>query len=206
MMRKLMAVLMALAMVCVMAVPAFAADTPSETPTVLEDPATGIVLESSKDLGEGLELVVMPEAASEELKGKITEGTILGVFDIFVEKIDTHEKVQLNNVSVTLKVPKSALGNKAYKFYQAVYVPTAEKIAAVADVNYVSFTVTHLSEYAIIGSDTEFTTGGSTGEGSNSGATAPVTSTFTYMLVIGGAVVLCTVGALVSVKKAKESR
>lgn len=118
--------------------------------------ATESVLESNPEL-------------KEELPGLLT------VYQITVKDADG-KTVEVKNNPMTVKIPmKDHL--KGYKYYQAVYLgEELERFDAVAEGDFLVFETTHLSQYAILGSNTPFSTstvqdGEQTGAGDQSSDT-----------------------------------
>lgn len=208
-MKKLMSVVMAVVFLCAIALPVFAADTPSPTPEKYEAP-NGVVVESNESLGENLTLVVEDQGVPEGFKAP-NGGEVAVVFEIHVEDAEGNN-VEVKDKTLTVTVPKSLLKEeyRNLKYYQAVFVPQPEDTYPVTiDGDALKFTVTHFSQYAIIGSDTPFEaaqTPGTQAPGENGENTSPVTESFVYMMAIAAAAVVCVALAVVTARKASKSK
>ena len=118
--------------------------------------ATESVLESNPEL-------------KEELPGLLT------VYQITVKDADG-KTVEVKNNPMTVKIPMND-HLKGYKYYQAVYLgDPLERFDAVVEGDFLVFETTHLSQYAILGSNTPFSTstvqdGEQTGAGDQSSDT-----------------------------------
>ena len=118
--------------------------------------ATESVLESNPEL-------------KEELPGLLT------VYQITVKDADG-KTVEVKNNPMTVKIPMTDQ-LKGYKYYQAVYLgDPLERFDAVVEGDFLVFETTHLSQYAILGSNTPFSTstvqdGEQTGAGDQSSDT-----------------------------------
>lgn len=118
--------------------------------------ATESVLESKPEL-------------KEELPGLLT------VYQITVKDADG-KTVEVKNNPMTVKIPMND-HLKGYKYYQAVYLgEELERFDAVVEGDFLVFETTHLSQYAILGSNTPFSTstvqdGEQTGAGDQSSDT-----------------------------------
>lgn len=100
--------------------------------------ATESVLESNPEL-------------KEELPGLLT------VYQITVKDADG-KTVEVKNNPMTVKIPMTDQ-LKGYKYYQAVYLgDPLERFDAVVEGDFLVFETTHLSQYAILGSNTPFET------------------------------------------------
>lgn len=100
--------------------------------------ATESVLESKPEL-------------KEELPGLLT------VYQITVKDADG-KTVEVKNNPMTVKIPMND-HLKGYKYYQAVYLgEELERFDAVVEGDFLVFETTHLSQYAILGSNTPFST------------------------------------------------
>ena len=100
--------------------------------------ATESVLESKPEL-------------KEELPGLLT------VYQITVKDADG-KTVEVKNNPMTVKIPMTDQ-LKGYKYYQAVYIgDELERFDAVVEGDFLVFETTHLSQYAILGSNTPFET------------------------------------------------
>lgn len=100
--------------------------------------ATESVLESNPEL-------------KEELPGLLT------VYQITVKDADG-KTVEVKNNPMTVKIPMTNQ-LKGYKYYQAVYLgDPLERFDAVVKGDFLVFETTHLSQYAILGSNTPFET------------------------------------------------
>ena len=100
--------------------------------------ATESVLESNPEL-------------KEELPGLLT------VYQITVKDADG-KTIEVKNNPMTVKIPMTDQ-LKGYKYYQAVYLgDPLERFDAVVEGDFLVFETTHLSQYAILGSNTPFET------------------------------------------------
>ena len=87
----------------------------------------------------------------EELPGLLT------VYQITVKDADG-KTVEVKNNPMTVKIPMTDQ-LKGYKYYQAVYLgDPLERFDAVVEGDFLVFETTHLSQYAILGSNTPFET------------------------------------------------
>ena len=104
----------------------------------------------------------------EELPG------LLSIYDISVRK--DGKALEIKDNPMTVKIPMND-HLKGYKYYQAVYLgEELERFDAVAEGDFLVFETTHLSQYAILGSNTPFSTstvqdGEQTGAGDQSSDT-----------------------------------
>ncbi len=204
-MKKLMSVVMAVVFLCAIALPVFAAETPSPDGQTLEA-ENGVTAHFDKSLGDGVHLVVELASAPDFSPAA---GTVACVIEIHVEKDSNGEVVPVEGRNVTISVPKSLL-DKQYQFYQVVFVPQPEETHdVVVEGDLLKFTVSHFSQYAIVGSDTPFEaaqTPGTQAPGENGENTSPVTESFVYMMAIAAAAVVCVALAVVTARKASKSK
>ena len=104
----------------------------------------------------------------EELPG------LLSIYDISVRQ--NGETLEIKDNPMTVKIPLND-HLKGYKYYQAVYLgDPLERFDAVVEGDFLVFETTHLSQYAILGSNTPFSTstvqdGEQTGAGDQSSDT-----------------------------------
>ena len=104
----------------------------------------------------------------EELPG------LLSIYEISVRK--DGKALEIKDNPMTVKIPMND-HLKGYKYYQAVYLgEELERFDAVAEGDFLVFETTHLSQYAILGSNTPFSTstvqdGEQTGAGDQSSDT-----------------------------------
>ena len=111
---------------------------PEGTKLYADTMATESVLESNPEL-------------KEELPGLLT------VYQITVKDADG-KTVEVKNNPMTVKIPMTDQ-LKGYKYYQAVYLgDPLERFDAVVEGDFLVFETTHLSQYAILGSNTPFET------------------------------------------------
>ena len=86
----------------------------------------------------------------EELPG------LLSIYDISVRK--DGKALEIKDNPMTVKIPMND-HLKGYKYYQAVYLgDPLERFDAVVEGDFLVFETTHLSQYAILGSNTPFET------------------------------------------------
>ena len=86
----------------------------------------------------------------EELPG------LLSIYDISVRK--DGKALEIKDNPMTVKIPMND-HLKGYKYYQAVYLgEPLERFDAVVEGDFLVFETTHLSQYAILGSNTPFET------------------------------------------------
>ena len=144
--------------------------------------ATESVLESNPEL-------------KEELPGLLT------VYQITVKDADG-KTVEVKNNPMTVKIPMTDQ-LKGYKYYQAVYLgEELERFDAVAEGDFLVFETTHLSQYAILGSNTPFSTstvqdGEQTGAGDQSSdTTIPQTGDGSNMMLWIGLLAASGAGAV----------
>ena len=99
---------------------------------------------------------------------------LLSIYDISVRK--DGKALEIRDNPMTVKIPMND-HLKGYKYYQAVYLgEELERFDAVAEGDFLVFETTHLSQYAILGSNTPFSTstvqdGEQTGAGDQSSDT-----------------------------------
>ena len=99
---------------------------------------------------------------------------LLSIYDISVRK--DGKALEIRDNPMTVKIPMND-HLKGYKYYQAVYLgEELERFDAVAEGDFLVFETTHLNQYAILGSNTPFSTstvqdGEQTGAGDQSSDT-----------------------------------
>lgn len=112
---------------------------------------------------------------------------LLSIYDISVRK--DGKALEIRDNPMTVKIPMND-HLKGYKYYQAVYLgEELERFDAVAEGDFLVFETTHLSQYAILGSNTPFSTstvqdGEQTGAGDQSSdTTSPQTGDGSNMML-----------------------
>ncbi len=81
---------------------------------------------------------------------------LLSIYDISVRK--DGKALEIRDNPMTVKIPMND-HLKGYKYYQAVYLgDPLERFDAVVEGDFLVFETTHLSQYAILGSNTPFST------------------------------------------------
>ena len=137
--------------------------------------ATESVLESKPEL-------------KEELPGLLT------VYQITVKDADG-KTVEVKNNPMTVKIPMND-HLKGYKYYQAVYLgEELERFDAVVEGDFLVFETTHLSQYAILGSNTPFSTS-TVQDGEQTGTTSPQTGDNSNMMLWIGLLAASGAGAV----------
>ena len=121
---------------------------------------TGVSISLTDGVPEGAELfadTIAQESVlgsrpglKEELPG------LLSIYDISVRK--DGKALEIKDNPMTVKIPMND-HLKGYKYYQAVYLgDPLERFDAVVEGDFLVFETTHLSQYAILGSNTPFET------------------------------------------------
>ena len=154
--------------------------SPSGTSTEkdLTASATGVSISLTDGVPEGAELYA-DTIAQESVLGSRPElkeelPGLLSIYEISVRK--DGKALEIRDNPMTVKIPMND-HLKGYKYYQAVYLgEELERFDAVAEGDFLVFETTHLSQYAILGSNTPFSTstvqdGEQTGAGDQSSDT-----------------------------------
>ena len=139
---------------------------------------TGVSISLTDGVPEGAELFA-DTIAQESVLGSRPElkeelPGLLSIYDISVRKDD--KALEIKDNPMTVKIPMND-HLKGYKYYQAVYLgDPLERFDAVVEGDFLVFETTHLSQYAILGSNTPFSTstvqdGEQTGAGDQSSDT-----------------------------------
>lgn len=139
---------------------------------------TGVSISLTNGVPEGAELFA-DTIAQESVLGSRPElkeelPGLLSIYDISVRK--DGKALEIRDNPMTVKIPMND-HLKGYKYYQAVYLgDPLERFDAVAEGDFLVFETTHLSQYAILGSNTPFSTstvqdGEQTGAGDQSSDT-----------------------------------
>ena len=139
---------------------------------------TGVSISLTDGVPEGAELFA-DTIAQESVLGSRPElkeelPGLLSIYDISVRK--DGKALEIRDNPMTVKIPMND-HLKGYKYYQAVYLgEELERFDAVAEGDFLVFETTHLSQYAILGSNTPFSTstvqdGEQTGAGDQSSDT-----------------------------------
>lgn len=139
---------------------------------------TGVSISLTDGVPEGAELYA-DTIAQESVLGSRPElkeelPGLLSIYDISVRK--DGKALEIRDNPMTVKIPMND-HLKGYKYYQAVYLgDPLERFDAVAEGDFLVFETTHLSQYAILGSNTPFSTstvqdGEQTGAGDQSSDT-----------------------------------
>ena len=122
---------------------------------------TGVSISLTNGVPEGTKLYADTMATESVLESKpgLKEELpgLLTVYQITVKDADG-KTVEVKNNPMTVKIPMTDQ-LKGYKYYQAVYLgDPLERFDAVVEGNFLVFETTHLSQYAILGSNTPFET------------------------------------------------
>ena len=122
---------------------------------------TGVSISLTNGVPEGTKLYADTMATESVLESKpgLKEELpgLLTVYQITVKDADG-KTVEVKNNPMTVKIPMTDQ-LKGYKYYQAVYLgDPLERFDAVVEGNFLMFETTHLSQYAILGSNTPFET------------------------------------------------
>ena len=153
---------------------------------------TGVSISLTNGVPEGAKLYADTMATESVLENKpeLKEELpgLLTVYQITVKDADG-KTVEVKNNPMTVKIPM-ADQLKGYKYYQAVYLGNPlERFDAVVEGDFLVFETTHLSQYAILGSNTPFSTstvqdGEQTGTGDQSSdTTIPQTGDSSNMML-----------------------
>lgn len=122
---------------------------------------TGVSISLTNGVPEGAKLYADTMATESVLENKpeLKEELpgLLTVYQITVKDADG-KTVEVKNNPMTVKIPMTDQ-LKGYKYYQAVYLgDPLERFDAEVEGNFLVFETTHLSQYAILGSNTPFET------------------------------------------------
>ena len=122
---------------------------------------TGVSISLTNGVPEGAKLYADTMATESVLESKpeLKEELpgLLTVYQITVKDADG-KTVEVKNNPMTVKIPMND-HLKGYKYYQAVYLgEELERFDAVVEGDFLVFETTHLSQYAILGSNTPFET------------------------------------------------
>lgn len=122
---------------------------------------TGVSISLTNGVPEGAKLYADTMATESvlEIKPELKEELpgLLTVYQITVKDADG-KTVEVKNNPMTVKIPMTDR-LKGYKYYQAVYLgDPLERFDAVVEGDFLVFETTHLSQYAILGSNTPFET------------------------------------------------
>ena len=122
---------------------------------------TGVSISLTNGVPEGAKLYADTMATESVLENKpeLKEELpgLLTVYQITVKDADG-KTVEVKNNPMTVKIPMTDQ-LKGYKYYQAVYLgDPLERFDAVVEGDFLVFETTHLSQYAILGSNTPFET------------------------------------------------
>ena len=122
---------------------------------------TGVSISLTNGVPEGAKLYADTMATESvlEIKPELKEELpgLLTVYQITVKDADG-KTVEVKNNPMTVKIPMTDQ-LKGYKYYQAVYLgDPLERFDAVVVGDFLVFETTHLSQYAILGSNTPFET------------------------------------------------
>ena len=121
---------------------------------------TGVSISLTDGVPEGAELFA-DTIAQESVLGSRPElkeelPGLLSIYDISVRK--DGKALEIKDNPMTVKIPMND-HLKGYKYYQAVYLgDPLERFDAVVEGDFLVFETTHLSQYAILGSNTPFET------------------------------------------------
>ena len=127
----------------------------------LTNSETGVSISLTNGVPEGAKLYADTMATESVLESKpgLKEELpgLLTVYQITVKDADG-KTVEVKNNPMTVKIPMTDQ-LKGYKYYQAVYLgDPLERFDAVVEGDFLVFETTHLSQYAILGSNTPFET------------------------------------------------
>ena len=165
---------------------------------------TGVSISLTDGVPEGAELYA-DTIAQESVLGSRPElkeelPGLLSIYDISVRK--DGKALEIRDNPMTVKIPMND-HLKGYKYYQAVYLgEELERFDAVAEGDFLVFETTHLSQYAILGSNTPFSTstvqdGEQTGAGDQSSdTTIPQTGDGSNMMLWIGLLAASGAGAV----------
>ncbi len=157
----------------------------------LTNSETGVSISLTDGVPEGAELYA-DTIAQESVLGSRPElkeelPGLLSIYEISVRK--DGKALEIKDNPMTVKIPMND-HLKGYKYYQAVYLgDPLERFDAVVEGDFLVFETTHLSQYAILGSNTPFSTstvqdGEQTGAGDQSSdTTSPQTGDGSNMML-----------------------
>ncbi|MBM6921844.1 LPXTG cell wall anchor domain-containing protein [Phocea massiliensis] len=165
---------------------------------------TGVSISLTDGVPEGAELYA-DTIAQESVLGSRPElkeelPGLLSIYEISVRK--DGKALEIKDNPMTVKIPMND-HLKGYKYYQAVYLgDPLERFDAVVEGDFLVFETTHLSQYAILGSNTPFSTstvqdGEQTGAGDQSSDTTnPQTGDSSNMMLWIGLLAASGAGAV----------
>ena len=165
---------------------------------------TGVSISLTDGVPEGAELYA-DTIAQESVLGNRPElkeelPGLLSIYEISVRK--DGKALEIKDNPMTVKIPMND-HLKGYKYYQAVYLgDPLERFDAVVEGDFLVFETTHLSQYAILGSNTPFSTstvqdGEQTGAGDQSSDTTnPQTGDSSNMMLWIGLLAASGAGAV----------
>ena len=165
---------------------------------------TGVSISLTDGVPEGAELYA-DTIAQESVLGSRPElkeelPGLLSIYEISVRK--DGKALEIKDNPMTVKIPMND-HLKGYKYYQAVYLgDPLERFDAVVEGDFLVFETTHLSQYAILGSNTPFSTstvqdGEQTGTGDQSSDTTnPQTGDSSNMMLWIGLLAASGAGAV----------
>ncbi len=121
---------------------------------------TGVSISLTDGVPEGAELfadtIAQESVLSSRPELKEQLPGLLSIYDISVRK--DGKALEIRDNPMTVKIPMND-HLKGYKYYQAVYLgDPLERFDAVVEGDFLVFETTHLSQYAILGSNTPFST------------------------------------------------
>ena len=121
---------------------------------------TGVSISLTDGVPEGAELfadtIAQESVLSSRPELKEQLPGLLSIYDISVRK--DGKALEIRDNPMTVKIPMND-HLKGYKYYQAVYLgDPLERFDAVVEGDFLVFETTHLSQYAILGSNTPFET------------------------------------------------
>lgn len=165
---------------------------------------TGVSISLTDGVPEGAELfadtIAQESVLSSRPELKEQLPGLLSIYDISVRK--DGKALEIRDNPMTVKIPMND-HLKGYKYYQAVYLgEELERFDAVAEGDFLVFETTHLSQYAILGSNTPFSTstvqdGEQTGAGDQSSdTTIPQTGDGSNMMLWIGLLAASGAGAV----------
>ncbi len=165
---------------------------------------TGVSISLTDGVPEGAELfadtIAQESVLSSRPELKEQLPGLLSIYDISVRK--DGKALEIRDNPMTVKIPMND-HLKGYKYYQAVYLgEELERFDAVAEGDFLVFETTHLSQYAILGSNTPFSTstvqdGEQTGAGDQSSdTTIPQTGDSSNMMLWIGLLAASGAGAV----------
>ena len=165
---------------------------------------TGVSISLTDGVPEGAELfadtIAQESVLSSRPELKEQLPGLLSIYDISVRK--DGKALEIRDNPMTVKIPMND-HLKGYKYYQAVYLgDPLERFDAVVEGDFLVFETTHLSQYAILGSNTPFSTstvqdGEQTGAGDQSSdTTIPQTGDSSNMMLWIGLLAASGAGAV----------